>query len=80
MNMYIISRRSGCSYCDILKNWLVARGKNIDIKYAEDNMPFCRENGIKTVPTLVIEHETKEGYVDRHLISGFDSITAYLEV
>lgn len=78
MKNYIISKKNGCSYCQLLKNWLVARQIDIEIKYAEDNMDFCRANGIKTVPTLVIERE--EIGEEKRFVSGFDNITAYLEV
>lgn len=65
----IIAKKTGCPGCDQLKSWLVSHGIDIKIKYAEDCMPFCRENQIKTVPTLIANTR----------VVGFDEITKFLE-
>ncbi len=60
-----------CGPCKIVKAFLQENPKDILILDAEDNTEFCKTNGIRSVPTLVIESGKLSGSDDiiKHLSS-----------
>lgn len=55
--MFIISE-THCQQCKILKQMLGDKAMTTEFRLASENMPLCRELGIKTIPALVKDDKT----------------------
>lgn len=57
---------SWCGPCKIIKDFLAKNPKDIALVDADENQQYCRENNVRTVPTLIAD--------DKHLTGAKDII------
>lgn len=77
--MKLIVKKSGCMNCNMLKEYITSHNIQIDFVYAEDNMKYCREHNIKSVPALIVERVNESDEIFEEIIYGFEEIIKFME-
>lgn len=65
MSRTLVIRASGCPACNSLKSYLAELKEPFQIDttlIADDNMDFCRQHKITSVPALVVDGRALIGY------------------
>lgn len=78
--MFLIVKKYGCPECERLHKYMNEKGtSDIEIRYAEDCMDFCREWNIRSVPTLMIPVSDIKGILEYRKVNGVEEIVKYME-